>query len=148
MKNLVFLASFLLGVTATSPVKQRQTTTEANVSSFSASTTTNISGASITFDLEIPGLTTTHCAYSDSTSDAKLPAVDFSSGICDDPAVKWQFRQDPSGPGSEGRYRIVIVVSGGQSGAGFHEWAPSDFPLAADETIYQGAPNFVIDISV
>jgi hypothetical protein len=61
--------------------------------------------------------------------------------------VKWQFRQDPSMPGGEGRYRIVIVVSGGQAGAGFHEWAPSDFPLVAGETVYQGASAFVVDIT-
>jgi hypothetical protein len=46
MKHLVCLATFLLGVTAISLVKERQTTTQANVSGFSASTTANGNGAS------------------------------------------------------------------------------------------------------
>ncbi|KAI1150252.1 hypothetical protein F4825DRAFT_20183 [Nemania diffusa] len=149
MKYLVLLASLLLGATA-SPVRQRQTT-QANISSFSASTNTNSDGAVITYDIELPGLVSTHCSYSDSTSGSTLPAV--AQTPCDDPAVRWQFRQDPSLPGGQGRYRIVVIYApaSGAGKAGFHEWDPSDFPLqvvgGGDETVYQGAADFVIDMS-
>ncbi|KAI0102179.1 hypothetical protein GGR51DRAFT_297920 [Nemania sp. FL0031] len=149
MKYLVFLTSLLLGATA-SPITQRQTT-QANVSGFSASTNTNSDGAVITYNIEIPGLVSTHCSYSDETSGSTLPAV--AQTPCDDPSVRWQFRQDPSLPGSEGRYRIVIIYTptSGAGMAGFHEWAPSDFPQQlvgnGEETVYQGASDFVVDMS-
>jgi hypothetical protein len=67
---------------------------------------------------------------------------------CDDPTVKWQFRQDPSQPGSEGRYRIVVVYNTDNiGGAGYHEWDPKDFPLGNDqETVYNGASDFTITL--
>lgn len=107
---------------------------------------------SITYDLEIPDVINamTHCTYTDTTTaDTKLPAVDLTQGTCDDPAVNWQFRQDPSGPGSEGgRFRLVVVVNGGRDGAGFYEWAPVDFPLVGEETVYQGTPDFDFDFGL
>ncbi|KAI0424144.1 hypothetical protein F5Y09DRAFT_151781 [Xylaria sp. FL1042] len=149
MKCLTVLTALLLGATA-SPVRQRQTT-QANISSFSASTNTNGDGATIGYDLEIVGIVNTHCSYSDSTSGSKLP--DVGQTPCDNPVVRWQFRQDPSLPGSEGRYRIVVIYApaSGPSAAGFHEWAPSDFPQESlgseTETIYQGASDFVMDMA-
>ncbi|KAF2963914.1 hypothetical protein GQX73_g9673 [Xylaria multiplex] len=125
-----------------SPVAQR--TTQAKISGFSASTNTYGNGATFDYDVEIDGLVNTHCSYSDETSGPKLP--DVAQTPCDDPAIRWQFRQDPSQPGGEGRYRIVVIHTPTGT-AGFHEWAPADFPLNADETIYQGASDFTIDIA-
>ncbi|KAI0408913.1 hypothetical protein F4802DRAFT_302825 [Xylaria palmicola] len=148
MKSLAFLSSLLLCATA-SPVQQRQPT-QAKVSGFTAST--HGTGATIAYNLEIPGLVSTHCSYSDATtSGSKLPAVDQRP--CDDAAVKWQFRQDPSRPGGEGRYRIVIIhaLASGAAEAGFHEWVPSDFPEeivgGENETVYKGAADFVVDVA-
>lgn len=57
--------------------------------------------------------------------------------------MRWQFRQDPSLPGSEGRYRLVVVYTpgtGAVSGAGFHEWTPGWFAVESsggkNETVY------------
>ncbi|KAI1428181.1 hypothetical protein F5Y12DRAFT_711497 [Xylaria sp. FL1777] len=146
MKYLAVLTTLLLGATAT-PIRQRQIT-QATISGFSASTNTNGNGAAIGYDVEIAGVVNTHCSYSDETSGSKLP--DIQQTPCDNPVVRWQFRQDPSQPGSEGRYRIVVIYApaSGASAAGFHEWAPSDFPLGDDsETVYQGASGFVVDMS-
>ncbi|KAI0416106.1 hypothetical protein F5X98DRAFT_200420 [Xylaria grammica] len=145
MRYLAVLTTFLLGATAT-PVRQRQTT-QAKVSGFSASTNTYGNGATIDYDVEIAGLVNTHCSYSDETSGPKLP--DVQQRPCDDPAIRWQFRQDPSQPGAEGRYRIVVIYTSasGVGAAGFHEWAASDFLEDADETIYEGASDFIVDIS-
>ncbi|GAP91682.1 hypothetical protein SAMD00023353_6900440 [Rosellinia necatrix] len=148
MKTFALLTCLLLGATAT-PVKQRQAITQAQVSGFAASTNPNGDGATIAYDFEIPGVLATHCAYEDSTSGSTLPAVPLTTR-CDDPAVRWQFRQDPSIPGTEGRYRIVVVRSLPDSAAeeaGFYEWPASDFPLVEAETVYQGASDFTIDLS-
>ncbi|KAI1307759.1 hypothetical protein F5Y03DRAFT_393823 [Xylaria venustula] len=148
MKYLL-LASLLLGVTAT-PVKQRQAT-QAKISRFSASSDGDAGGAEIGYSIEIPGLVSTHCSYADANPATKLP--DVSQTPCDNPVVRWQFRQDPSRPGTEGRYRIVMIYAppSGPSAAGFHEWDPSDFPeesLDAEYvTVYHGAPDFIIDIA-
>jgi hypothetical protein len=184
MKYLALFTSFLLSTRA-SPVKQRQST-QATISDFSASTNPNGNGATyavhlllplydfgnvmpmyvrpnanlngsrrISYDISIPELLTTHCSYSDQTSGSKLPTVELTP--CDDPSVRWQFRQDPSQPGTEGRYRIVVVIltptsgSGEGGKAGFHEWVSTDFPLelvgSENETVYRGASEFAIDLS-
>ncbi|KAI0460083.1 hypothetical protein F5B21DRAFT_498691 [Xylaria acuta] len=149
MQSLVLLTSLLLGATAT-PVKQRQAT-QAKVSNFTADTNPYGNGAWIGYDLEIPGLVSTRCGYSDATSGSTLPGIDQTS--CDDPAVRWQFHQDPSQPGSEGRYRIVVIYTPatGPGKAGFHEWAPADFPqvliASTNETIYLGESEFFVDLS-
>ncbi|KAI3343165.1 hypothetical protein F4824DRAFT_133311 [Ustulina deusta] len=149
MKYLAALTTVLLCVTAT-PVRQRQTT-QATISGFSASTDANGNGAAIGYGLEIAGVVNTHCSYSDKTSGSKLP--DVAQTPCDNPAVRWQFRQDPSQPGTEGRYRIVAIYtpSSGPSVAGFHEWAPSDFPQelvgSENETVYKGAADFAMDMA-
>ncbi|KAI8953877.1 hypothetical protein F4801DRAFT_90066 [Xylaria longipes] len=149
MQYLVLLASLLLGATA-SPVKQRQTT-QAKVGYFTADTNPYGSGAFICYYLEIPGLVNTRCAYYDTTSDSTLPSVDQT--YCYDPSVRWQFHQDPSIPGTEGQYRIVIIYTPttGPAKSGFHEWAPSDFRQdligSTNETYYQGAIEFSVDLS-
>ncbi|TGJ78397.1 hypothetical protein E0Z10_g10364 [Xylaria hypoxylon] len=145
MKYFAVLTTLLLGATAT-PVRQRQTT-QAKISGFSASTNTNGDGATIGYNFEIAGLVSTHCGYSDEISESKLPNVQQT--LCDDPAVRWQFRQDPSLPGTQGRYRIVVIYTptSGAGAAGFHEWAASDFPLDTDETVYQGASDFIVDMA-
>ncbi|KAI1283267.1 hypothetical protein F5Y07DRAFT_149276 [Xylaria sp. FL0933] len=149
MKCLTVLTALLLGATA-SPVRQRETA-QAKISSFSANTNADGDGATIEYDLDIPGVVKTHCIHSDSTSGSKLP--DVGPTACDNPVVRWQFRQDPSLPGTEGRYRIVVIYApaSGPSAAGFHEWAPSDFPQEPlgneTETVYQGASGFAVDMS-
>jgi hypothetical protein len=103
---------------------------------------------SFSYDINVPGVLSTTCSYSDQTSVSRLPAVSFTS--CADPAVQWQFRQDPGVPGAEGRYRIVITVanSAGGRNAGFREWDPSAFPVenfgSSVAQFYRGEPDFVI----
>ncbi|KAI0818364.1 hypothetical protein GGR55DRAFT_72654 [Xylaria sp. FL0064] len=139
MKYLTVLTALLLGATA-SPIKQRETA-QAKISNFSASTNANGDGATIEYDVDIAGVVKTHCIHSDPTSGSKLPDVGLTA--CDNPVIRWQFRQDPSPPGSEGRYRIVVIYApaSGPSASGFHEWAPSDFPQklldSETETVYQ-----------
>ncbi|KAI1749412.1 hypothetical protein F4782DRAFT_533529 [Xylaria castorea] len=146
MQYLVIFISLLQGATATS-VKQRQAT-QAEVTSFAARTNLYGDGASIVYDLEIPGLVDTHCAYSDTTSGSKLPALQLT--FCDDSAVTWYFHQDPV---RGGHYRINIIytpVTGPATGY-FHDWQESDFPEmlvdSASETAYVGEPKFFLDIS-
>lgn len=107
---------------------------------------------SISFDVEIPDRVSTHCSYTDETSGSTLPTINQTP--CDDESVIWQFKQDPSSPGSEGQYRIVIIhaLESGAAEAGFHEWSASDFPLeehtgSSDETVYAGASDFAVDMS-
>ncbi|KAI1823957.1 hypothetical protein F4861DRAFT_539419 [Xylaria intraflava] len=149
MKYLALLTPFLLGATA-APVTQ-DTNTVGSIRHFRASTNPNSSGASISYLVEITDQVRTYCYYSDETSGPKLPNV--GQIYCDNPDVKWQFNQDPSPPHTEGRYRIVVIYTSPESPhvvtAGFHEWDPSDFSLQGDGasvgTVYQGAPNFVLD---
>ncbi|KAH9897392.1 hypothetical protein F4778DRAFT_232561 [Xylariomycetidae sp. FL2044] len=147
MKYTGVIAFFALAVSAAT-LKPRQSL-EMDISNFSASTNPEGNGASISYDLTIPNvLSSTHCAYTDQTSTSDLPAISFTP--CDDVAVEWQFHQDPSVPGAEGRYRIVITYADGSGArkAGFHEWAPTDFPEVDDETGYSGPGEFVIaDVS-
>lgn len=69
---------------------------------------------------------------------------------CDDAAVEWEFRQDPSMPGTSGQYRVVVTYAydGAKRVAGYHEWPATDFPLesfgSTSETFYRGQPDFVI----
>ncbi|KAI0446732.1 hypothetical protein F4803DRAFT_450057 [Xylaria telfairii] len=149
MQSLVLLTALLLGATA-SPIQQRETT-QAKITNFAAGTNPVDTGAAIGYNLEISGLVSTRCDYSDTTSGSKLPPV--GQIPCADPAVKWQFRQDPSIPGTEGRYRIVVIYTPatGVSKAGFHEWPATDFPVevlrASQETVYLGASDFSVDLA-
>ncbi|KAI0523743.1 hypothetical protein F5B22DRAFT_415157 [Xylaria bambusicola] len=149
MKYFAVLTTLLLGATA-SPVGKRQTTI-ATISEFFASTIVNDDGASIGFHFAIKDEVSTRCHYSDKTSDAKLPDVPFTK--CDDGTVRWQFRQDPSRPGAEGRYRLVIVytpASSAVSESGFHEWNPDLFKLelmgTRNETHYTGYTGWDQDL--
>lgn len=114
--------------------------------------TRNVSSNRISFDLEIPNQVNTRCSYTDETSGSTLPSI--AQTPCDDESVLWQFRQDPSQPGTEGQYRIVIIhtLESGAAEAGFHEWSASDFPLeehagSSDETVYSGSSDFVVEMS-
>ncbi|KAI1773895.1 hypothetical protein F4818DRAFT_85210 [Hypoxylon cercidicola] len=153
MKTIAALSSLLL-LAATSvsaaPVVERQTQapTEMDIAAFSANTEPHGTGAFISFNITIPNTMSTTCAYSDHTSVSILPSVSLRP--CNDPAVEWEFRQDPSLPGSDGRYRVVITYAydGEKKVAGYHEWPASDFPLedfgSVFETFYRGQPNFTI----
>lgn len=106
----------------------------------------------ISFDVEIPGQISTRCSYEDETSGSTLPTI--TQTPCDDGSVLWQFKQDPSPPGSDGQYRLVVIhtLESGAAEAGFHEWPADDFPLeertgSADETVYSGAADFTVDMS-
>ncbi|KAI0175493.1 hypothetical protein GGR52DRAFT_314363 [Hypoxylon sp. FL1284] len=154
MKTVAILSSLLLfGATSVSaaPVSERETQapTEMDITAFSANTQPHGDGAFISFNIAIPNTSmSTTCGYSDQTSVSVLP--DVSLRPCDDPAVEWQFRQDPSIPGTEGRYRVVITYAydGVKRVAGYHEWPATDFPLesfgSTSETFYRGQPDFTI----
>ncbi|KAI1370922.1 hypothetical protein F4677DRAFT_436997 [Hypoxylon crocopeplum] len=154
MKTVAALSSLLLlGATSVSavPVTERQVQppTEMDITKFSANTLPHGTGAFISFTIDIPNTSTsTTCNYSDNTSVSELPSV--SMRPCTDPAVEWQFHQDPSQPGGEGQYRVVVTYAydGAKKVAGFHEWPATDFPLenfgSTVETFYTGQPDFVI----
>ncbi|KAI0842761.1 hypothetical protein F5Y06DRAFT_256019 [Hypoxylon sp. FL0890] len=154
MKSIAALSSILLlGTTCVSAApfteRQVQAPTEFDVTKFSANTIPHGTGAFISFDVAIPNTSVaTTCSYSDQSSVDELPAV--SMRPCANPAVEWQFHQDPSQPGAEGNYRVVVTYAydGPKKVGGFHEWPATDFPLeqygAAFATFYRGAPDFVI----
>ncbi|KAI1390377.1 uncharacterized protein F4822DRAFT_234514 [Hypoxylon trugodes] len=154
MKTVAALSSLLLlGATSVSaaPVTERQAQapTELDITKFSANTQPHGSGAFISFNVAVPGTSvSTTCKYSDFTSDSSLPSVSLRA--CDDAAVEWQFRQDPSQPGTEGDYRVVVLYTydGAKKVAGYHEWPATDFPLesfgSTSETIYRGNTDFVM----
>jgi hypothetical protein len=147
MKTTALLLSVLSAVTA-APLEARQTPTEFQITNFSANTTPHGTGAFFSYNINVPGVLSTSCSYSDQTSVGRLPTVEFTP--CADPAVQWQFRQDPGQPGAEGRYRIVITVanSAGGRNAGFREWAPTVFPVedfgSSVAQFYRGETDFVI----
>ncbi|CAJ2500842.1 Uu.00g036950.m01.CDS01 [Anthostomella pinea] len=146
MKTVAVASSLLLTVAAV-PVEQRQAT-EMDFTNFVANTIANGNGAVISYDIAIPGVMSTHCAYFDSTSTEELPSV--SAATCDNSAMIWQFHQDPSLPGAEGQYRIVVtyIDASGVGHSGYHEWLPTDFPAetygSTSETVYRGESSFVI----
>ncbi|KAI1761893.1 hypothetical protein GGR53DRAFT_449938 [Hypoxylon sp. FL1150] len=154
MKAIAALSSLLLlGATSVSavPVVERQTQvpTEMDITAFSANTLPHGTAAFISFNIAIPNTSTsTTCSYSDQSSVSVLPSVSLRP--CDDPLVEWEFRQDPSLPGSEGQYRVVITYAydGVKKVAGFHEWPATDFPQedfgSTVATFYRGEPDFVI----
>ncbi|KAI1799585.1 hypothetical protein F4811DRAFT_557662 [Daldinia bambusicola] len=152
MKSFAVLSSILLGAASVfgAPVTERaEAPTEFDVTNFSANTLPHGTGAFISFDVAIPNTSIrTTCSYSDQTSVSTLPSVPQTE--CADPAFRWQFRQDPSLPGTEGRYRVVVIYAydDPKAVAGFHEWPATDFPLenlgSTYATTYRGEPDFVI----
>ncbi|KAI2776206.1 hypothetical protein F4815DRAFT_362211 [Daldinia loculata] len=157
MKSVSILSSLLLGAVSVfgAPVTERQVEapTEFDITNFSANTLPHGTGAFISFDIAIPNTSvSTTCGYSDQSSVSKLPSVSLRA--CDDPAFEWQFHQDPSQPGTEGRYRVVVTYAydSPKKVAGFHEWPATEFPLenfgSTVATFYRGEPDFVIaDVS-
>ncbi|KAK6948085.1 hypothetical protein Daesc_009849 [Daldinia eschscholtzii] len=152
MKSFAVLSSVLFGAASVfgAPLTERaEAPTEFDITKFSANTIPHGTGAFISFDVAIPNTSIhTTCAYSDQTSVSTLPSVPQSE--CVDPAFHWQFRQDPSLPGTEGRYRVVVTYAydGPKTVGGFHEWPATDFPLenhgSTYATAYRGEPDFVI----
>ncbi|KAI6093399.1 hypothetical protein F4821DRAFT_222882 [Hypoxylon rubiginosum] len=154
MKTIAALSSLLLlGATSVSaaPVVERQTQapTEMDITAFSANTLPHGTAAFISFNIAIPNTSlSTTCSYTDHSSVSILPNVSLRP--CDDPAVEWQFNQDPSLPGTSGQYRVVVTYAydGAKKVAGFHEWPATDFPLedfgSTTATFYRGEPDFVI----
>ncbi|KAI0021683.1 hypothetical protein F4780DRAFT_275440 [Xylariomycetidae sp. FL0641] len=147
MKSFAVIPTMLLAASS-APVESRDAT-EMDITDFKAQTLSTGDGATISYDIAIPGVLSTHCEYADSTSTTKLP--DISSLIpCDDAAITWEFRQDPSQPGTSGRYRIVVtyIDPSGKGVAGFHEWPSTDFAEetveSSTEVVYGGEADFVI----
>ncbi|KAI0891706.1 hypothetical protein F4806DRAFT_500692 [Annulohypoxylon nitens] len=150
MKTFAFISALLLGASA-APVNEREAPVPAefDITSFSANTLPHGTGAFISFNIAVPNTSlNTTCAYSDQSSVSILPSV--SMRPCNDASVEWEFKQDPSQPGSEGNYRVVITYAYDtpKKVAGFHEWPATDFPLenfgSTVETFYTGTPDFTI----
>ncbi|TPX14550.1 uncharacterized protein E0L32_005242 [Thyridium curvatum] len=150
MKSFTALTTAILaGLVSAKPLHTRATT-EFDVTSFSANTLPHGTAASIGFKIAAaPGGASTECKYSDNTSVGHLPDVPFRP--CDDAAFQWQFRQEPSQPGTEGQYLIVVKYDDptlGHPVAGAHEWPASDFPFenqgSTVSQAYRGEPDFVI----
>ncbi|KAI1840952.1 hypothetical protein JX265_010424 [Neoarthrinium moseri] len=147
MKNIAAISALLLAAVTAAPVEQRQAT-EFDITNFSANTTPHGTAAFLSYDIDIPGILSTHCAYSDQSSVGSLPDIPFRP--CDNAAVDWQFRHEPSQPGGSGPYLIVIRYQDetGRKFAGFKEWPADQFPIeqfgASFAQFYRGEPNFVI----
>ncbi|KAI1088234.1 hypothetical protein F5B19DRAFT_24646 [Rostrohypoxylon terebratum] len=150
MKTFAFVSALLLGASA-APVNERQVQapTEFDITSFSANTLPHGTGAFISFNIAVPDTSlSTTCSYSDHSSVSILPSV--SMRPCDDASVQWEFSQDPSQPGTDGSYRLVVTYAYDAlvEIAGFHEWPATDFPLenfgSTVETFYTGTPDFTI----
>ncbi|KAI8958379.1 hypothetical protein F5Y11DRAFT_40798 [Daldinia sp. FL1419] len=153
MKSVTILSSLLLGAASVfgAPVteKRAEVPTEFDITNFSANTLPHGTGAFVSFNVAIPSTTvSTTCNYSDQSSVSKLPSVSLRP--CDDPSFEWQFHQDPSQPGTEGHYRVVVVYAydAPKKVAGYHEWPATDFPQenfgSTYATFYRGAPDFVV----
>ncbi|KAI1074544.1 hypothetical protein F5B20DRAFT_586161 [Whalleya microplaca] len=147
MRVIAAISTLLVAVSA-APLEQRAAASEMDITNFSANTAPHGDGAYISFDIAVPDASSTRCSYSDQTSVSQLPSV--SMRPCDDPAFQWQFRQDPSQPGTEGQYRVVVTYADGSGSrvGGYHEWPATDFPEesfgSTTETFYRGEPSFVI----
>ncbi|KAJ2990635.1 hypothetical protein NUW58_g2848 [Xylaria curta] len=142
MQYLVLFTSLLLGATAT-PVEQRQTAPEAQVSSFTAHTNLGGTGASIGFDFEIAGLVSAHCSYSDTTSGSRVPNVGLTD--CDDQTVRWEFFHEPP---RGAPYRLVVVYTPAGGPETYTQALPeTDFPEVSFDNsttgfVYVGEPKF------
>ncbi|ORY66569.1 uncharacterized protein BCR38DRAFT_339024 [Pseudomassariella vexata] len=147
MKSFAAISTLLLTAISAAPVEQRQAT-EFDVTGFSANTTPHGTAAYISYTLDIPGILNTQCSYHDTTSVTNLPDVPFQP--CDDPSVEWQFHHEPSQPGGNGPYLIVITYADGtgRKVAGWKEFPASEFPVeqygASFAQFYRGEPDFVI----
>ncbi|KAI0136216.1 hypothetical protein BJ170DRAFT_589211 [Xylariales sp. AK1849] len=147
MRSFAAFSALLFSAVSAAPVEQRQAT-EYDITSFSANTTPHGTGAYISYDISIPGVLSTHCSYSDHTSVTTLPDVAFTP--CDNPAVEWQFRHEPSMPGGSAPYLLVITYEDetGKKVGGSEEWPSDEFPIeqygAAFAQFYRGEPDFVI----
>ncbi|KAI0890769.1 uncharacterized protein GGS22DRAFT_151774 [Annulohypoxylon maeteangense] len=150
MKTFTTVSSLLLlGASTITAAPVTAAPSEFDITSFSANTLPHGTGAFISFNIAIPGTTVnTTCAYSDQSSVSALPSVSLRP--CNDASVEWQFKQDPSRPGTEGQYRVVVTYAydAPKKVAGYHEWPATDFPLkdfgSTFETFYTGAPDFVV----
>ncbi|KAI1336263.1 hypothetical protein F5Y15DRAFT_209241 [Xylariaceae sp. FL0016] len=143
-KTFAVITSLLLAVSAAPAPSGKREASEMDITKFTASSNLNGNGASISYDIAIPGAISTHCSYTDSTSTTTMPSISFVA--CDDDAIEWEFHQDPAQPGGEGQYRIVITYADGSGSkvAGYHEWNPHDFPQQDSATVYTGASTFII----
>ncbi|KAI1496844.1 hypothetical protein F5X99DRAFT_50387 [Biscogniauxia marginata] len=149
MKTAAFLSSLLLAAVSATPISEIPS--QINVIGFTAMTEPHGDGASLSFRVTIPGTAVDQvsCSYADQTS-VDLPDIPMTE--CEDPALRFQFRQDPTRPGTaEGRYRLVVTYTnptpGGEGLAGYHEWDPADFAVTSDSTtdiIYKGEPDFTL----
>ncbi|KAK9774889.1 hypothetical protein SCAR479_08444 [Seiridium cardinale] len=149
MKNFAAISALLLSAVSAAPVEQRQAN-EFDITNFSANTQPLGTAAFLSYDIEIPGVPSTSCSYSDQTSVGAIPDITPYRG-CDNTAVQWQFRHEPSQPGTSGPYLLVITYTDASTGitvAGFKEWPATDFPFenfgSTVAQFYRGEPNFII----
>ncbi|KAK8019934.1 hypothetical protein PG990_005072 [Apiospora arundinis] len=156
MKFFTTVAAVLgssVSFSAAAPHPRATVPPELNIASFAASTESKTPVAHFTFNVSVPGDSgnTAKCSFEGpSATGGLLPDVAWRA--CDDPVVQWQFRHEPSRPGSSGPYLLVVTyevdASTGQRVAGFKEWQASLFPTeeSTDGTTqsYKGEADFVI----
>ncbi|KAF3009244.1 hypothetical protein E8E14_009576 [Neopestalotiopsis sp. 37M] len=150
MKTFAAISALFLSAVSAAPLEQRQVNvTEFDVTKFSANTLPHGTGAFISFNVEIPGVISTSCSYSNEWSVGRLPDV-TPYRICAVDSFSWSLRQVQAGPTGPGPYLLVILFRDGNGVItdGSKEWPSSDFPFEDEGTsnaqFYRGAPDFVI----
>ncbi|ETS87821.1 hypothetical protein PFICI_01649 [Pestalotiopsis fici W106-1] len=151
MKTFAAISALFLSAASAAPLEQRQAT-EFDITNFSANTIPHGTGAFMSYDIEIPGVLSTTCSYSDQTSVGHLPDI-TPYRPCDDASVTWQWRQIQAGPTGPGPYLLVILYTDPATSAvvdGSKEWPSTDFPVedqgSSVAQFYRGEPNFVITV--
>ncbi|KAK7924212.1 hypothetical protein PG985_006266 [Apiospora marii] len=155
MKVLAAIAAVLsssISLAAAAPHPRANLPTEINIAGFAASTEPTKPDAQVSFTVSVlGGGAATKCAFNGPAAEGGL-LPDVSWRACDDAAFQWQFRHEPSRPGTSGPYLLVVTywvdAQTGQRVAGFREWQASVFPISesADGTsqAYNGEADFSI----
>ncbi|KAK8055765.1 hypothetical protein PG993_000992 [Apiospora rasikravindrae] len=152
MKVLTAMTAVLSSISfsAAAPHPRANIPSELAIAGFTASTESVRPAAYFTFNVS-GGDATTTCSFSGNSADGGL-LPDVAWRNCEDAAFQWQFRHEPSRPGTSGPYLLVVTyqidAQTGQRVGGFKEWQASTFPIeeSTDGTTqaYKGDADFSI----
>ncbi|KAK8138110.1 hypothetical protein PG984_001490 [Apiospora sp. TS-2023a] len=141
-----------ISLSAAAPHTRANIPSEMNIAGFAASTEAMKPDAQVSFTASVlGGSATTNCAFYGRAAEGGL-LPDVSWRACDDAAFQWQFRHEPSRPGSSGPYLLVVTyqvdAQTGQRVAGFKEWQASVFPISESTDGASQAYNGESDFSI
>ncbi|KAK7940769.1 uncharacterized protein PG986_013156 [Apiospora aurea] len=153
MRVLTSMAAVLsssISFSAAVPYPRANIPSELAIAGFTASTESVDPAAHFTFNVS-GGEASTTCSFDGPSADGGL-LPDVAWRGCDDAAFQWQFRYEPSRPGSSGPYLLVVTYQAdaqtGRRVGGFKEWQASVFPIeeTSDGTTqaYKGDADFSI----